>query len=182
MAQSAENNEKTATFAGGCFWCMEPPFEKIDGVKSVVSGYTGGSLEDPTYAQVSSGASGHIEAIQITYDPAKVTYKQLLDVFWRNIDPTQENGQFADHGSQYRTVIFYQNDQEKKIAQESKKALGDSGKFDKPIATELMVTVEFYPAEEYHQDYYKKNPTHYQTYSYFSGRKPFIKKVWGEEE
>lgn len=182
MTNAEENNKlkALATFAGGCFWCMEPPFEKLDGVESVISGYIGGSKDDADYQSVSSGQTNHAEAVQITYDPTKTSYEELLNIFWRNIDPTQVNGQFADHGPQYRTGIFYHDDAQKAAAEESKKKLEDSKKFDKPIATEITSAGEFYPAEEYHQDYYKKNPTHYQMYSLGSGRKGYIKKTWGE--
>jgi len=170
-----------ASFAGGCFWCMEPPFEKIDGVISVISGYTGGKKVNPNYQEVSSGATDHAEAVEVTYDPNKVDYSKLLDIFWHNIDPTQKDGQFADKGRQYRTAIFYHNDQQKTEAEQSKKALAQSGKFEKPIVTEIVPAGEFYDAEDYHQDYYKKNAAHYKSYSYFSGREPFLKKVWGQE-
>jgi len=178
--KAMEQNAK-ATFAGGCFWCMEPPFEKLEGVKSVTSGYTGGKEKNPTYQQVSWGKTGHAEAVEIIYDPKAIEYKVLVDVFWRNIDPTQANGQFADKGKQYRTAIFYHNEEQKRIAEESKKALEESGKFDKPIVTEIVPAGPFYPAEEYHQDYYKKNNAHYKSYRYGSGRASFIKKVWGSE-
>lgn len=176
-----EANLKKATFAGGCFWCMEPFFDRIDGVHSTVVGYTGGKLKNPTYEQVSSGKSGHIEAIQIEYDPAKVSYEKLLEVFWYNIDPTQENGQFADQGSQYRTAIFYHDEVQQKLAAASKANLDESGKFEDPVVTEILPATEFYPAEEYHQDYYKKNPNHYKLYRIGSGREGFLKKTWGEK-
>lgn len=172
----------TATFAGGCFWCMEPPFEKIDGVKSVVSGYMGGVKEDPTYEEVCSGTTGHAEAVQIRYDPSVISYDELLDVFWRNIDPTTPDQQFADHGSQYRTAIFYHNDEQKRLAEESKKKLGASGKFDQPVVTEITPASVFYPAEDHHQDYYKKNPTHYKFYRIGSGREGYLQKKWGREQ
>lgn len=168
-----------ATFAGGCFWCMEPPFEKIPGVQSVISGYTGGFKVNPTYAEVSAGTTGHVEAVQVTYDPAKVTYQQLLNVFWHQIDPTDTGGQFVDRGAQYRSIIFTHNDAQKRLADESKAALGASGRFTKPIVTEILPATTFYKAEEYHQDYYKKNPVRYHYYRYNSGRDQFLKKVWG---
>jgi len=171
---------KKATFAGGCFWCMEPPFEKLEGVISVTSGYTGGQKENPTYNQVSSGSTNHAEAIEVLYDSKKVSYAELLEVFWHNIDPTQVNGQFADHGRQYRTAIFYHDEEQKMLAERSKASLEQSGKFKKPVATEITPANAFYPAEEYHQDYYKKNSFHYKKYRFFSGREPFIKKVWGD--
>ena len=170
---------KVATFAGGCFWCMEPPFEKLEGVVSVASGYSGGPEINPTYEQVASGRTGHAEAVEILYDPEKIRYEKLLEVFWMNIDPTQENGQFADRGRQYRTVIFYHDDEQKMKAEESKKSLGDSGKFSSPIVTDIEPFTSFYRAEDYHQDYYKKNPTHYKMYKKGSGREGFIERTWG---
>ncbi len=178
-AQSQNSNQAVATFAGGCFWCIEAAFEKVDGVISAVSGFTDGHTEDPTYYEVGSGQTGHTEAVEVIYDPTKVKYGQLLNVFWRNIDPTQKNGQFADKGTQYRTGIYYHNDDQKQAAEASKQALEDSGKFDKPIVVEIKPATKFYPADEKHQDYYKKSPGHYQSYHFFSGRGPYIKKVWG---
>jgi methionine-S-sulfoxide reductase len=171
-----------ATFAGGCFWCMEPPFEKLEGVYAVVSGYIGGHDNDPTYPEVSSGVTGHAEAVEVSYDAGRVSYKQLLDIFWRNIDPTAKDRQFADVGTQYRTGIFYHNEEQKKLAEESKSELAASGKFDKPIVTEIVPAAAFFPAEDYHQDYYKKNPQHYKSYRYLSGREPFLDKVWKNEK
>ncbi len=176
----ADSGYRKATFAGGCFWCMEPPFEKLDGVIGVTPGYTGGNKKDPTYQEVSYGGTGHAEAIQVLYDPAKVTYDQLLDVFWRQIDPTDPGGQFADRGSQYRTAIFYHDEEQKRLAEASKEALQASGKFEKPIVTEIVEATEFYPAEEYHQDYYKKNPVHYKRYRAGSGREGYLKETWGD--
>ncbi len=170
-----------ATFAGGCFWCMEPAFEKLDGVVDVVSGYIGGNQPNPKYEEVSSGRTGHAEAIQILYDPSKVTYQELLEVFWRQINPTDAGGQFADRGSQYRTAIFYHNAEQKRLAEESKDALQKSEKFDRPIVTEIVEATEFYKAEEYHQDYYKKSPTHYKRYRYGSGRENYLKETWGDD-
>jgi peptide methionine sulfoxide reductase msrA/msrB len=170
---------KKAVFAGGCFWCMEPAFEKLDGVKMVVSGYAGGSEKNPSYEAVSSAATSHVEAVEITYDPEKVNYEILLNTFWQNIDPTQRDGQFADRGPQYKTVIFYNDENEKKRAEKSKKALGKSGKFKDPIVTDIRSFSTFYRAEEYHQDYYKKNPDHYKNYRWGSGRGPFLEQVWG---
>jgi methionine-S-sulfoxide reductase len=175
------NKFEKATFAGGCFWCMEPPFDNIDGVISTTSGYTGGNEKMPDYHKVSSGMTGHFEAIEIVYDPEKVTYDKLLEVFWKNIDPTQENGQFADIGSQYKTAIFFHNEQQQKLAVASKEKLNDSGKFLKPIATEILPAKEFYPAEDYHQDYYMKNPMRYKYYRFGSGRDQFLKKFWNEK-
>jgi len=169
-----------ATFAGGCFWCMQPPFDKLDGVLLTTVGYTGGPEENPTYKQVSYGKTGHAEAIQILYDPSKISYTQLLDVFWRNIDPTTRNRQFSDVGSQYRTAIFHHSDEEKQLAEHSKEELQKSGRFDKEIVTEITPASTFYRAEEYHQKYYKKNPIRYKAYRIGSGRDRFIMKVWGD--
>ena len=168
----------TATFAGGCFWCMEPPFENTEGVIDVVAGYTGGHLENPTYEQVVSGTTGHYEAVLVTYDPEKVTYKQLLDVFWHQIDPTDDGGQFADRGTQYFTAIFYHNKEQKEQAEESRKALDASDIFDKPVVTAILPAETFYRAEEYHQDYYKKNVMQYSMYKIGSGRVDFINETW----
>jgi len=181
-ADIIKNNSKiqTATFAGGCFWCVESDFEKVDGVLQVVSGYTGGHTSNPTYEEVSAGGTGHVEAVQVFYDPEKVTYDQLLDVFWRHVDPTDPGGQFVDRGSQYRTVIFYHNDRQKRLAEASKRALEASGIFDKPIVTQVVKFTKFYKAEDYHQDYYKKNPIRYWYYRYASGRDQFLKRVWGK--
>ena len=173
----AQKTEK-AIFAGGCFWCMEPAFESIDGVIDVVSGYIGGKDVNPNYNQVSTGKTGHFEAIEITYNPQKVEYAQLLDIFWKNINPADFDGQFADKGSQYKTAIFYLTPQQKQLAEISKKNLGKLKIFDKPIATEIIKATQFYSAEEYHQDYYKKNPIHYNAYREGSGRKTFIENTW----
>lgn len=180
-AEAAEKKFETATFAGGCFWCMEPPFEKLDGVKDVVSGYTGGHSVNPTYQAVSAGTTGHAEAIQITYDPSKVNYAKLLDIFWRQIDPTDAGGSFVDRGSQYRSAIFYHSEEQRRLAEQSKADLARSGKFSAPIVTEIVKAGVFYPAEEYHQDYYKKNPIRYKYYRFNSGRDQYIKKVWGAQ-
>ena len=161
----------TATFAGGCFWCMEPPFEKKEGVLEALSGYTGGKTDNPTYEEVSSGITGHYEAIQVTYDPSKVSYECLLDTFWRNIDPTDGGGQFVDRGTQYRSAIFYHSEEQRRLAEESKKRLAASGRFQKSIATAILPFQRFYPAEDYHQDYYKKSTDRYQAYRIRSGRK-----------
>ena len=177
----AQDFEK-ATFAGGCFWCMEPPFEKLEGVKEVISGYTGGHKNNPTYEEVSSGTTGHVEAVDVIYDPAKVSYEKLLDVFWHQIDPTDAGGQFVDRGSSYRSIIFYHDETQKRLAEESKKKLGESGRFEKPIVTEIHPAGPFYRAEEYHQDYYKKNPIRYKYYRYHSGRDQYLKSVWGKED
>ena len=171
-----------ATFAGGCFWCMEPPFEKLDGVKKVVAGYTGGTTVNPTYEEVSGGQTGHLESIEVTYDPAKVSYEKLLDVFWRQINPTDAGGSFVDRGSSYKSAIFYHTDEQKKLAEASKNKLQKSGRFDKPIATEIRAAGPFYRAEDYHQDYWKKNPVRYKFYRYNSGRDQYIEKVWGKDK
>lgn len=170
-----------ATFAGGCFWCMEPPFEQLDGVLEVISGYSGGSKTNPSYEDVSSGQTDHREVIQITYDPEKVSYNKLLEVFWMQIDPTDSYGQFADRGTQYKTAIFYHSDDQKKLAEKSKNELTKSGTFKNPIVTEIIKYTTFYPAESYHQDYYKKKPDHYKQYKRLSGRASFIEKTWGKD-
>ena len=175
------NEQKVAVFGGGCFWCMEPPFEQLEGVIGVTAGYAGGESVDPTYEQVSSGRTSHIESVRVVYNPEKITYKELLDTFWRQIDPTDDGGQFADRGSHYRTAIFYVDQREKEIAEESKKELDTAGVFDSPVVTAIVPAKNFYPAEEYHQDYYLKNVVHYSAYKIGSGRAGFIKKVWGED-
>ncbi len=179
---SAVSRLEKATFAGGCFWCMVPPFEKLDGVKEVISGYTGGHKDNPTYEEVSSGKTGHVEAIEVTFDPSKITYEKLLDVFWRQVDPTDAGGQFVDRGSQYRSVIFFHTPEQKAAAERSKDALARSGRFSKAIVTEVLPAGKFYKAEEYHQDYWKKNPIRYKFYRFNSGRDQFLKKVWGENK
>lgn len=171
-----------ATFAGGCFWCMAPPFEKLDGVKEVISGYTGGHTVNPTYEQASAGGTGHLESIQVIYDPAKISYEKILDVFWRQINPTDAAGQFVDRGPSYLSAIFYHNEEQKRLAEESKMKLEKSGRFDKPIVTEIRPAGPFYRAEEYHQDYWKKNPIRYKFYRFNSGRDQYLAKVWGKED
>ncbi|MBO0695157.1 MAG: peptide-methionine (S)-S-oxide reductase MsrA [Verrucomicrobia bacterium] len=171
---------KTAIFAGGCFWCIQPAFDKAKGVIKTVVGYSGGTEPNPTYELVSSEKTGYRESIQITYDPAKISYDQLLDIYWRQIDPTQADGQFTDIGPSYRAAIFYGNDEEKKIAQTSKEKLARSGKFNKPIVTELLPAMKFYPAEANHQKYYQQNPEHFEAFEEGSGRKSFKKKAWRE--
>ena len=171
-----------ATFAGGCFWCMEPPFEKLNGVTDVIAGYAGGEREEPTYKEVSSGATGHYETIQIIYDPEKISYEELLDVFWKQIDPTDAGGSFVDRGQQYGSAIFYHDDKQKRLAELSKEKLGKSGVFKRPIATKILEFKKFYLAEDYHQDYYKKNPIRYKFYRSRSGRDKFINEVWQGEE
>ena len=175
----AQTSQEKATFAGGCFWCMQPPFEKLDGVVQVVSGYAGGAGENPTYEDYAQ--KGHIEAVEITYDPSKISYSQLLDVLWRQIDPTDPHGQFVDRGPQYRSAIFFHNDEQKKLAEKSKEAIGKSGRFEKPIVTEVIKASVFYKAEDYHQDYHKKNPIRYKYYRFNSGRDRFLDKVWGRD-
>jgi len=177
---AADSKTEIATFAGGCFWCMEPPFDKLEGVISTTSGYTGGHQSRPTYKQVSAGSTGHTEAIQVEYDPAKVSYEELLAVFWKNIDPTTANSQFCDHGSQYRSGIFYHNDAQKNAAEKSLNKLNQTKPFDDPVVTELTSASTFYPAEEYHQDYYQKNPLRYKYYRYACGRDQRLEKLWGE--
>ncbi len=170
-----------ATFAGGCFWCTESDFEKFDGVVEVISGYVGGQTQNPTYQEVSAGGTGHAEAIRVRYDPKKITYDELLDIFWRHVDPTDAGGQFVDRGSQYRPAIFYHDDDQKRLAEESKRKLEASGRFNKPIATEIVPVSEFYHAEDYHQDYYKKNPLRYKMYRSGSGRDQFLEKAWADK-
>ena len=167
--QSASTTAK-AYFAGGCFWCMEEAFEKVDGVITVVSGYMGGTVANPTYEQVSDGRTGHAESIEVMYDPTKVTYQKLLDSFWRNIDPVMPNAQFCDHGNQYRAVVFYTTDEEKRLSEESKSKIEQSKRLSAPIVTQLVQASTFYPADDYHQDYYKKNPLRYKSYKYSCGR------------
>lgn len=171
-------NLKVATFAGGCFWCMEASFEAREGVVEAISGYTGGTVEHPTYAQVTSGQSGHLEAVQVYFDPEIVNYEELLDVFWRSIDPTDNEGQFTDKGTQYRTAIFYHDEEQRALAEENKNQLVSSDIFDKPIVTEIRPYTTFYQAEEYHQDYYKKNVLRYNSYKEGSGRPDFFEKYW----
>ena len=173
---------KTATFAGGCFWCMQAVFDRVPGVKRTVVGYTGGKQDSPSYEDVSSGETGHAESIKVTYDPGQTTYEKLLDAFWKNIDPTAVNRQFADEGTQYRTAVFYQTEEEKKIAEDSKTALGKSGKFDRPIATQIIPAGKFFPAEDYHQEYYRKNPLRFNSYEALSGRISFHKRMWGASD
>jgi methionine-S-sulfoxide reductase len=172
---------KTAVFAGGCFWCIQPVFDKAKGVIKTVVGYSGGTEPNPTYELVTSERTAYRESIEITYDPAKISYDQLLDIYWRQIDPTQADGQFTDIGPSYRAAIFYGNDEEKKIAEASKNKLAHSGKFDKPIVTEILPARKFYPAEAHHQKYYQKNPEHFEAFEKGSGRVSFEKKTWGEE-
>jgi methionine-S-sulfoxide reductase len=176
-AQSVKKYE-LATFAGGCFWCMVKPFDQWPGVIRVVSGYTGGDLPNPTYQQVCSDTTGHYEAVQITFDPDRISYQEILTVFWQSIDPTDAGGQFADRGSSYKTAIFYHNEEQKAQAEQSKKELQENGPFSSPIVTPILPAKPFYEAEDYHQDYYKKNPQHYQRYSIGSGRAGFLERNW----
>jgi peptide methionine sulfoxide reductase msrA/msrB len=177
-AQKRTNMTHIATFAGGCFWCLEADFEKLAGVEKVISGYTGGHTKNPTYKEVSTGTTGHAEAVQVYYDPSKIPYQELLEFFWQHIDPTDLGGQFADRGSQYRTAIFYHDEEQRRLAEESKKALSASGRFDNPIATEIVPFTTFYEAEDYHQDYYQKRSSGYQLYRSGSGRDRFLGETW----
>ncbi len=180
FAGAAPRLEK-AVFAGGCFWCMQPAFEKVPGVKEVIAGYTGGHTKNPTYAEVTSETTGHVEAVEVIYDPSKVSYEKLLDVFWHQINPTDAGGQFVDRGPSYETGIFYFTEGQRRLAEASKLALERSGRFDKPIVTPIRKAGPFYRAEEYHQDYYKKNPLRYKFYRYNSGRDQYLKRIWGKE-
>ncbi len=180
---SAPNAEtRSAVFAGGCFWCTEADFEKVPGVVEVVSGYTGGHVPEPDYEQVSSGTTGHVEAVKVIYDVSRVDYAKLLEVFWRTVDPTDAGGQFVDRGAQYRSVIFYADDEERRLAEASKQQLAASGHFEAPIATEILPLSSFYAAEDYHQDYYKKNPLRYRYYRSGSGRDQFLTKTWADAQ
>jgi peptide-methionine (S)-S-oxide reductase len=176
---TAATSFEKATFAGGCFWCMEHPFDEIPGVVSVTPGYTGGQKKSPTYEEVSAGGTGHAESVQIVYDPTRVTYEKLLEVFWHNIDPTVKDRQFCDIGHQYRSAIFYQNEEQHRLALESKALLEKSKPFKEPIVTEIVQATEFYPAEDYHQHYYKKNPIRYKFYRTRCGRDNRLKELWG---
>ena len=180
-ALAAEEPPATAvaTFAGGCFWCMEPVFDALDGVLSTTSGYTGGTRHNPTYEEVSSGSTGHTEAIQVRYDPARVSYDRLLEVYWHNIDPTAENRQFCDRGTQYRTAIFYHDEAQRLAAERSRAELERSGAIAVAIATDIVAAGNFYPAEDYHQDYYRKNPVRYQRYHDACGRDERLEELWG---
>lgn len=181
VAGAAGAATEKATFAGGCFWCMEPAFDHVSGVVSVTVGYTGGTKKDPTYEEVSAGGTGHAESIEVTYDPAKVSYKKLLDIFWHNIDPTVKDKQFCDTGHQYRSAIFYHNEEQKREAESSKKALEESNRLGGPVYTEIVPASTFYPAEEYHQQYYKKNPVRYKFYRWNCGRDERLKQLWGKD-
>jgi peptide methionine sulfoxide reductase msrA/msrB len=176
-ANAAPQKSATAIFAGGCFWCMVHPFEELPGVSKVISGYTDGRTRNPTYENYAAG--GHVEVVEVVYDPAKVSYTKLLDVFWRQIDPTDPGGQFVDRGPQYRSAIFYLDDEQKMLAEKSKEELARSGRFDKPIVTEIKKASTFWPAEEYHQDFYKKNKLKYEFYRWNCGRDQRVKQIWG---
>jgi peptide-methionine (S)-S-oxide reductase len=182
--QSTSHAEADATpgkahFAGGCFWCMEEAFEKVEGVLSATSGYMGGKVANPSYEEVSAGRTGHAESVEVIYDPSKVSYQKLLDAFWHNVDPVTPNAQFCDHGSQYRSVIFFQTDEEKRASDTSKQAIEQSKRFTEPIVTQIVPASQFYPAEEYHQDFYKKNPIRYKFYKYNCGRAQRLEALWG---
>ena len=177
----AQESPAIATFAGGCFWCMEPPFDKLDGVLSTTSGYTDGQKRNPSYKEVSAGGTGHTEAIQIKYDPSKISYEELLSVFWKNIDPTTKDAQFCDHGSQYRSGIYYHDEAQQKAAEASLKALEQNKPFKQAIVTGLNAASTFYPAEDYHQDYYQKNPIRYKYYRYSCSRDQRLDQLWGEK-
>jgi peptide-methionine (S)-S-oxide reductase len=179
LSLSARAGEASAVFAGGCFWCMEPPFDKLDGVISTTSGYTGGELPNPTYEQVSAGGTGHYEAVKVVYDDSKVSYGALLNVFWRNIDPFDGGGQFCDRGSQYESAIFVENDRQRRLAEASKRKLQKRND-DSPVQTKIRQASAFYPAEEYHQDYYSKNPLRYRFYRFTCGRDSRLSEVWGD--
>jgi peptide-methionine (S)-S-oxide reductase len=168
-----------AAFAGGCFWCLQPPFEKLDGVVSTTVGYTGGHTKNPTYNEVSDGGTGHAESVQIVYDPTKISYEKLLDVFWHNVDPLTSNAQFCDHGDQYRTAIFYHDETQRRLAEASKRQIEESKRFAQPIVTQIVAATEFYPAEEYHQKYHDKNPVRYTYYRWNCGRDRRLKELWG---
>lgn len=177
---AADTTPGKAYFAGGCFWCMEEVFEKVDGVLSATSGYMGGTVSNPTYEEVSAGRTGHAESVEVVYDPAKVSYQKLLDAFWRNVDPVTPNAQFCDHGNQYRSAIFFQTDEEKRISDSSKQTIEQSKRFKEPIVTQIVMASQFYSAEEYHQDFYKKNPIRYKLYKYNCGRAQRLDELWGK--
>ena len=178
---AANNGQQAkAIFAGGCFWCMEEVFEKVEGVVTVTSGYTGGMVANPTYEQVSAGGTGHVESVEIVYDPAKVSYQQLLDIFWRNVDPTTPDQQFCDYGNQYRSAIFYLDETQKELAEGSKQTVEQTKSFPDPVFTEVTASSVFYPAEDYHQDFYKKNPIRYKFYKWNCGRTQRLEALWGK--
>jgi methionine-S-sulfoxide reductase len=180
-SEAIPGDAAVATFAGGCFWCTEAAFDVTEGVYEAISGYTGGSVEDPTYEQVTSGTTGHAEAVQVRYDTGRISYDELLTIYWRSIDPTDAGGQLYDRGSQYRTVIFFHDDEQRALAEASRAALEESGRFDAPIVTEVQQAEPFYRAEEYHQDFYLKAPDYYEAYVEGSRRYPFLDAIWGDE-
>ena len=179
MSEMRQADHAVATFAGGCFWCMEGPFDELDGVLSTISGYTGGDKDNPTYQEVSAGGTGHTEAVQVAYDPQKISYRKLLAVYWRNTDPTTANAQFCDHGDQYRPAIFYADDEQRQVAEASKKDIERTKMFSAPVVTEITRATKFYPAEEYHQNFYMKNPIRYKAYRWGCGRDSRLAKLWG---
>ncbi len=181
VSPEATGQTAIATFAGGCFWCMQPPFDKTPGVIKTTVGYTGGHVDNPTYEQVSAGGTGHAESIQIEYDPSRVSYEQLLQIFWHNVDPTVRDRQFCDEGHQYRTAIFYHDEAQREAAERSKAALEASGKLPGPVVTEIVPATTFWPAEKYHQEYYKKNPIRYKYYRWGCGRDKRLEELWGDE-
>jgi len=181
LSDASAANVQKATFAGGCFWCIEHPYDRHAGVLSAVSGYTGGLQPNPTYEQVSAGGTGHVEAVEITFDAGETSYAELLDTFWKRIDPTDAGGQFADRGSQYRPVIFYHSEEQKRLAEASRDALVASGRFKGPIVVDIVPASEFYAAEDYHQDYAEKNPLRYSYYRFGSGRDQFLQRIWGDQ-
>lgn len=180
-SEAIPDDAATATFAGGCFWCTEAAFDQTEGVYEAISGYTGGSVEDPTYEQVTTGTTGHAEAVQVRYDPGLISYDELLTIYWRTIDPTDAGGQNYDRGSQYRTAIFVHDDEQRALAEASREDLAESGRFDEPIVTEILQVQPFYAAEEYHQDFYLKAPDYYEAYVDGSQRYPFLERIWGDE-
>jgi peptide-methionine (S)-S-oxide reductase len=181
ISETAKGGQAIATFAGGCFWCMEGPFDKLDGVVSTTSGYTGGQTVNPTYEEVSAGGTGHAEAVQVVYDPQKISYQELLAVYWPNTDPTTPDAQFCDHGDQYRPEIFYHDDKQRQLAEASKEEIKRTKTFSAPLVTEITQATAFYPAEEYHQDFYRKNPIRYKFYRFTCGRDARLATLWGDE-
>ncbi len=179
--ETTSDREEVAVLAGGCFWCMQPPFDELEGVIDTRVGYSGGSVDAPTYEAVSSGQTDHLEAVEVRFDGDQISYEEVLDVFWRSIDPTDDGGQFADRGDHYRTAIFVADEAQREVAQTSKRRMDDEGPFDDPVVTEIREAGEFWVGEEYHQDYYKKNPRRYNAYYEGSGRAPFLREIWGEE-
>jgi peptide-methionine (S)-S-oxide reductase len=181
ISETAKGGQAIATFAGGCFWCMEGPFDELDGVLSTTSGYTGGQTVNPTYEEVSAGGTGHAEAVQVVYDPQKISYQELLAVYWPNTDPTTPDAQFCDHGDQYRPEIFYHDDKQRQLAEASKEEIKRTKTFSAPLVTEITQATAFYPAEEYHQDFYRKNPIRYKFYRFTCGRDARLATLWGDE-